>query len=208
MTTLHYIHDPLCGWCYGAAPLAIAATEVQGVELKLHGGGLWPEPTQLPEDTRRYIQQADARIAEMSGQEFGSAYLEELLLDANLVLDSKPTIAAILAATALDESKALAMIKAIQHAHYVEGQHVVQTQVLCDLAESIGLSREDFAKTLAQTDPSDHIALSRALMQKVGAGGFPTFVLEKEGQLYGVPHNQFARNAEGFKQWLNEASTQ
>lgn len=19
--TLHYIHDPLCGWCYGAAPL-------------------------------------------------------------------------------------------------------------------------------------------------------------------------------------------
>jgi putative protein-disulfide isomerase len=28
MTTLHYIFDPLCGWCYGAAPLVAAARTV------------------------------------------------------------------------------------------------------------------------------------------------------------------------------------
>ena len=27
---LHYIYDPLCGWCYGAAPLVEAARAVPG----------------------------------------------------------------------------------------------------------------------------------------------------------------------------------
>ena len=36
--TLHYIHDPLCGWCYGAAPLVKAALEV--LPVRAHGGGM------------------------------------------------------------------------------------------------------------------------------------------------------------------------
>jgi len=39
VATLHYFHDPLCGWCYAAAPLVTAAAAVPGVALKLHGGG-------------------------------------------------------------------------------------------------------------------------------------------------------------------------
>ena len=27
-TTLHYVYDPLCGWCYGAAPLLEAAADL------------------------------------------------------------------------------------------------------------------------------------------------------------------------------------
>src|SRR4029077_6515433 len=87
--TLHYLYDPLCGWCYGAEPLAKAAENVAGLTLKLHAGALWPEPTQLPEQMRRYIQQADARIAQTSGQPFGDSYLNHLLLDATLVLESR-----------------------------------------------------------------------------------------------------------------------
>jgi putative protein-disulfide isomerase len=110
--TLHYIYDPLCGWCYGAEPLVRAAQGIPGLALEMHAGGLWPQATHLPEATRRYIQQADARIAAMSGQPFGSAYLEGLLLDSTMVLDSRPTIAAVLAAAALDPTKALPMLLA------------------------------------------------------------------------------------------------
>ena len=35
MTTLHYIYDPLCGWCYGAAPLVEAARTAGAHELIL-----------------------------------------------------------------------------------------------------------------------------------------------------------------------------
>jgi putative protein-disulfide isomerase len=207
-TTLHYIYDPLCGWCYGAEPLVNAAREVEDLELQLHGGGLWPRPTQLPEETRRYIQQADARIADMSGQPFGPAYLDGLLLDANLVLDSKPTTAAVLAAQSLDAGntgKALAMLKGIQHAHYEHGRRVVEREVLCSIAEEIGLDRAAFSQALHAADAEAHIAATQALMARVGCAGFPTFVLQVENKLFGVSHQEFASDPASFGAWLRHA---
>ena len=87
---LHYIYDPLCGWCYGAEPLVRAAGTVLDLKLELHAGGLWPKPTHLPPEMRHYIRDADARIAQISGQPFGQAYLSGLLLDPTLVLESRP----------------------------------------------------------------------------------------------------------------------
>jgi protein-disulfide isomerase-like protein with CxxC motif len=75
------------------------------------------ETTKLPADTRRYIQQADARIANTSGQPFGEAYLSGLLLDPTMILDSLPPISAILATQSLDATKNLRKLRAIQRAH-------------------------------------------------------------------------------------------
>jgi len=202
---LHYLHDPLCGWCYGAEPLVRAAEAVDGLELRLHGGGLWPRPTSLPEDMRRYIQQADARIAAVSGQPFGDAYLDGLLLDPTLVLHSRPTIAAVLAAQALDARKATAMLRGIQHAHYEEGRRVVEPGVLSDIAAGCGLGREAFAAVLGQVPVDEHIEETRRLMGVVGSNGFPTFVLELDGALHAVPHQRFASDPQGFGDWLAAA---
>jgi putative protein-disulfide isomerase len=200
---LHYIYDPLCGWCYGAEPLALAASKVDGLELRLHAGALWPEPTQLPEGTRRYIQQADARIAQMSGQPFGAAYLSGLLLDPSMILDSRPVIAAVLAAQSLDSSKALQMLKGIQHGHYEQGRRVVEHDTLCDIAVEVGLDRDAFAAALGAVAVDAHIDDSRRLMGTVGAQGFPTFVLQIDGEWVGVPHQRFASAPTQFQDWLN-----
>ena len=32
---LHYIHDPLCGWCYAASPLVAAARQMPAMERRL-----------------------------------------------------------------------------------------------------------------------------------------------------------------------------
>jgi putative protein-disulfide isomerase len=199
---LHYIYDPQCGWCYGAEPLAWAAAGVDGLELKLHAGALWPQPTRLPEATRLYIRQADQRIAQMSGQRFGEAYHDGLLLDPTMVLDSRPTIAAVLAAQELDRDKGLAMLKAIQHAHYEHGRRVVEHDVLCDIAVEIGLDRDAFAAALRRVPVDEHIAASRRLMEQVGAHGFPTFVLQIGGDWYPVPHNRFASSPAQLGDWL------
>ena len=202
---LHYLHDPLCGWCYGAEPLVRAAETVDGLELSLHGGGLWPRPTSLPEDMRGYIQKADARIAAMSGQPFGEAYLDGLLLDPTLVLHSRPTVAAVLAAQALDARKAPTMLRGIQHAHYEEGRRVVEHGVLCDVAAGCGLGREAFAAALERVPVDEHIQETRSLMGRVGSNGFPTFVLELDGTLHVVPHQRFASDPPGFADWLGGA---
>ena len=38
--TLHYIYDPLCGWCYAASPLLQAAASLPGLDMQLHAGGM------------------------------------------------------------------------------------------------------------------------------------------------------------------------
>ena len=200
--TLHYLYDPLCGWCYGAEPLAKAAEGVIGLDLKLHAGALWPEPTQLPEHMRRYIQQADARIAQMSGQPFGDAYLNHLLLDPALVLESRPVVAAVLAAQQLDPTKALPMLRGIQHAHYEQGRHVVQEATLVDIAKSVGLDAAAFLSALHSVPVDRHIAEAREFMNNIGAQGFPTFVLQIGDDWFGVPHGRFASAPAQFAEWL------
>jgi putative protein-disulfide isomerase len=200
---LHYIYDPLCGWCYGAEPLVWAASKVDGLTLRMHAGGLWPQPTRLPEHTRRYIQQADLRVGQMSGQPYGEPYLNGLLLDPDLVLESRPVIAAVLAAQALDPGKALAMLRGIQHAHYERGRHVVRIETLREVAADIGLDVGAFEKALATVPVDEHIAESQELMNNVGAQGFPTFVLQVDGDWYAVPHSRFASAPAKFAEWLD-----
>jgi len=200
---LHYIYDPLCGWCYGAEPLAWAASTVPDLDLELHGGELWPQPTHLPEPTRLYIREADKRIAQMSGQRFGEPYHNGLLLDATMVLYSRPTIAAVLAAQQLDPAKALPMLKGIQHAHYEQGRRVVEPEVLADVAAECGLDRGEFSAALERAPVEQHIEQARGLMSAIGAQGFPAFVLQVGDDWYPVPHGRFASNPAQFHDWLD-----
>jgi putative protein-disulfide isomerase len=202
--TLRYIYDPLCGWCYGAEPLVVAASHVEGLDVELDAGCLWPEPTSLPEATRHYIREADARVAAMSGQPYGEAYLDGLLFDPALVLHSPPTIAAVLAAASLDASKGLTMLKAIQHAHYEQGRHVVQDSVLLDIASECGFEPAAFTAALGQVPVDAHIRATRELMAEVGAQGFPTFVLDIDERRLSVPHHHFASDPAAFGAWLEQ----
>jgi putative protein-disulfide isomerase len=202
--TLHYIHDPLCGWCYGAEPLVNAAEAVAGLTIRLHGGGLWPEPTRLPEETRLYIKEADSRVAAMSGQPYGAPYLDGLILDPTLTLESLPTTTAVLAAERVDATKGLEMLRGIQHAHYERGLKVVEPEVLRQIASEIGLDRAAFEAALDEVDAAAHITNTKRFMQQIGSHGFPTFVLQIGDQWFAVPNRQFASDAEGFAGWLSE----
>jgi putative protein-disulfide isomerase len=200
--TLHYIYDPLCGWCYGAEPLVSAAAQAPDLALALHGGALWAEPTQLPEATRLYIRQADQRIAAMSGQRFGPDYHNGLLLDPTMVLESRPPTAAVLAAQSLDPTKTLPMLRGIQHAHYEQGRRVVEPEVLADIAVEVGFDRAQFENALSSAPVEEHIDETHRLMSLVGAQGFPTFVLQVGEDLYPVPHGRFASQPAQFRDWL------
>jgi putative protein-disulfide isomerase len=152
---------------------------------------------------RRYIEQADQRVGQMSGQPYGEPYLNGLLFDPELVLESRPVIAAVLAAQALDATKALPMVRAIQHAHYERGEHVVRESTLRAVAAEIGLDGAAFAAALKTVPVDEHIAASQELMNNVGAQGFPTFVLQIGGEWFAVPHSRFASTPERFAEWLD-----
>jgi putative protein-disulfide isomerase len=119
------------------------------------------------------------------------------------VLESRPVIAAVLAAQALDPSQALPMLRGIQHAHYERGLHVVRKETLRAIAAEIGLDAAEFERRLPSVPVDEHIAESQELMNNVGAQGFPTFVLEIGNDWFAVPHGRFASTPAKFAEWLD-----
>ena len=182
MNTLHYVFDPLCGWCYAAAPLATAARDVPGLRIALHGGGMMTGANRraITPQWRACVMPHDRRIAQLSGQPFGAGYFDGLLNDTAAVMDSAPPTTAILAAEQLG-GRGLDLLHRLQQAHYVEGRRIADADVLGTLAEDIGLDRAAFDAafaSLAGGATDRHFAASRALLAEVGGQGFPTFALE------------------------------
>ena len=183
--TLHYIFDPLCGWCYGAAPLVAAARAV--VTTLGHAGGMMAGDHRQPVSARlrNHVVPHDHRIARLTGQPFGAAYFDDLLRDESAVFDSEPPITAILAAQQL-AGRGLDLLARAQVAHYQEGRRIAEPGVLGELAVQIGLVRADFERHYEDqrgAPTQAHIAQSRALLARAGGRGFPTFVLEDAGQM-------------------------
>lgn len=179
---LHYVFDPLCGWCYGAAPLLAAVSDLDSLQLALHGGGMMVGEFRIRIDVhwRDYVLQHDHKIADITGQPFGTAYTEGLLRDTTVWLDSAPPTTAILAAERLS-GKGLEMLHAIQSAHYVHGLKVSESAVLLELASNIGLDLPGFQAMFAELADSPtqvHFVESRLMLQSVGGQGFPTLALE------------------------------
>ncbi len=179
---LHYIFDPLCGWCYGAAPLLEAARAVPGLTVALHGGGMMTGSNrrQITPAWRGYVLPHDRRIEQLSGQPFGDAYINGLLNDTTAMMDSEPPITAILAAEAL-AGMGLDMLHRVQRAHYVDGLRIADLPVLVTLAQELGLDGAAFEAAYARqagAATQQHIDASRALLAQVGGQGFPTFVLD------------------------------
>ncbi|MDF3200026.1 DsbA family protein [Pseudomonas sp. 1912-s] len=204
--TLHYIYDPLCGWCYGAEPLLHAAQAV--VPIQLHGGGMMTGANRqsVSPQLRDYVMPHDRRIAEYTGQPFGEAYFEGLLRDHSAVFDSAPPISAVLAAEKI-AGRGLELLARLQTAHYVEGRRIADNDVLVSLAESIGLDPQAFEAAFDETLGAEtlaHIKDSRQWLAKIGGQGFPTLALEQDGQLQLLDISPWLGKPEAFSVWLRQ----
>lgn len=182
---LHYVFDPLCGWCYAAAPLIEAARGVAGLAVAFHAGGMLTGANRRPitAQWRDFVIPADQRIAQLSGQPFGEAYRDGLLRDTAAVLDSEPPTTAVLAAQAV-AGRGLDMLHRLQQAHYVEGRRIADAHVLASQAAAIGLDEAAFAAAFAEcagAPTQAHIAQSRQLLARLGGQGFPTLALQRPG---------------------------
>jgi len=208
-TTLHYIYDPLCGWCYGAAPLVKAARAVLAV--RPHGGGMMTGAHRqaVTPQLRAYVKQHDERIAQLSCQPFGLEYLDGLLCDTGVVFDSEPPTAAMLAAEQM-AGRGLDMLAQLQIAHYVEGRQIADRATLIAVAVTLDLDPAAFAEALDRqlgAAVQAHIRTTRELMAQVGAQGFPCFVLETGGVLQIVEIASYLGRPQDFQDWLRSQTT-
>jgi len=77
MPKILYVHDPLCGWCYGFIPAldAFAATHPD-IDIEVIPGGLVRGEKVGPYgDMLDYISTAAPRMTQITGQALGDAFL-------------------------------------------------------------------------------------------------------------------------------------
>ena len=201
--TLHYVYDPLCGWCYGAAPLLEATAGLPTLQIALHAGGLWLGSRRQPmgQALRDHVRPHDERIQALTGQPFGERYFNELLLSDGLLLDSEPPIRAILAVTELGGNE-LRLLHRIQQSHYLDGQWVGDQAHLARLAQEQGITPEAFALAFGQVDLAGHLAQSQGWLRQLGGQGFPTLGLMLGESLIPLPVSSFLGEPQAFASHL------
>ncbi|WP_175856203.1 DsbA family protein [Burkholderia anthina] len=183
---LHYVYDPFCGWCYGLAPLLTVAAETDGVEIIPHSGGMLAgdRAQTMSADWRGFVRPHEARITALSGQKFGDAYTEKAQFDYDILLDSGPPTAAMIAAEAVGKA-GLAMLKRLQIAYYVEGRPIANRDEIVRAAAEIGLDPSRFEQAFehASENLDAHFSESQALLEKLRGQGYPTLAVERDGVL-------------------------
>jgi putative protein-disulfide isomerase len=200
--TLHYLFDPLCGWCYGTAPVVAAAQEAPGVRVELHPTGLFSGPGARPMDDAfaAFAWSNDQRIARLTGQRFTEAYRHQVLGDRQGLLDSGPATVALTAVRLTEPARELEALKAIQIARYVSGSDVTSLAVLANLLDGLALGAA--AARIAHPDADllaanqARTARAQALMREVGARGVPTLIVESGEKRRVLDHTAAYANAQ------------
>ncbi|QUX95209.1 protein-disulfide isomerase [Marinomonas sp. CT5] len=204
MLNVHYFFDPMCGWCYGASSLVGVLADIPEFEIIYHPGGMIPKQAIDP-SFRQHILQADAQIANMTKAHFGDAYKARVTGTEDYIVDSYSTTRAFLVGQEMG-IEAHVMLAAIQKAHYQDGQHLDELNVLADLAVSMGLDKATWNEKMADSEAKmrSQVQESHDLMGQLQVSGYPTFILEKEDRLMRLPHSNYYGKTEEWKNYLAE----
>ncbi|RDC66366.1 DsbA family protein [Adhaeribacter pallidiroseus] len=199
-TTLYYIYDALCGWCYGFGPVIVKLHEkyTDSLEFKVISGGMITGSRVGPiTNMATYIRQASPRVTETTGVTFGEAYLNGLLSDVTYISNSTPPAIALCILKEAQPGKQVTWAHAIQKLMFQGGKSLNEPTAYLPLAEQAEISAETFTQKFA--DPA-YLAKAQeefAGAQQWGITGFPAVVLQKQDQLYlvangFVPYNQIS----------------
>jgi len=139
-TTLHYIFDPLCGWCYGASNSLEELTKVNTIYLKLLPSGLYSGSGDFPmtAEMATKIAREDDSIAVLSGNLFTNSYKKNVLNNKKTIFDSSlPTLAMSSVALTAPHKEWL-LLKAVQYARFILGDDVTNSEYLLHLIKRLG----------------------------------------------------------------------
>lgn len=202
MVKVHYFFDPMCGWCYGATALVEILAEVPEFEITYHPGGMIPKRAIDP-SFRQHILQADSQIAAMTKAHFGDAYKARVAGAGDFIVDSYSTTRAFLVGQDMG-IEAHKMLAAIQKAHYQDGKHLDELNVLADLAVYMGLDKTTWNEKMAGSEANmmNQVEESHQIMGQMQVSGYPTFIIEKDGKLIWLEHSKYYGRTAEWKTYL------
>ena len=202
---LIYFSDPMCSWCYGFSPVIedIRRTFGHALPIRVVMGGLRPgTETPMTEEAKLEIADHWTHVREATGLPFDGSGMAR----PGFAYDTDPAARAVVVARRDGEEMAAAFLTRTQRAFYAEGRDVTRPEVLADLAEEMGLDRDEFLVALASEIVKEETWRDYAISQRAGVTGFPTLVAGPNAEgVYGVVTRGFAPGEQVvpiLKDWL------
>lgn len=175
ISSLIYVGDPMCSWCWGFAPEVEALAVELPVEVVV--GGLRPGPMAQTLDERMagFLRHHWVEIAERTGQPFDTSFLER---GDGWLYDTEPAAIAVAQMRETAERSTLDYFTDIQRAFYGEGRDVTDYDVLTELAAEHAIDGTAFRASLESDEARDRAWNDFTRARNWGISGFPTLVGE------------------------------
>ena len=153
---LLYVFDAYCGWSHGfSGTLHEVASRHPELPLEVVSGGLFVGSRRVPIREFGYVQGANAKIAELTGAEFGDAY-ERLIADGSFVMDSEAAARGVAALRQAAPVRAAELAIALQQAFYADG---------LSLSDPETYRKAQLAGRISQDIPVNHSATFAPVIQ-------------------------------------------
>ncbi|MER5713890.1 DsbA family protein [Streptomyces sp. NPDC002132] len=173
---LVYVFDAYCGWSHGfSATLSDLASRHPELPVDVVSGGLFTGERRVPISRFGYVQGANAKIAELTGAEFGEAY-ERLIADGSFVMDSEAAARGVAALRGAAPERAAELAVAVQRAFYVDGLSLSDTATYRKVAESAGLDADAVAAAFESPEARTAAEADFARAAGLGVEGYPTLL--------------------------------
>ena len=183
---IYYVMDTMCGWCYGFSDVITKIHEKHKdkYDFEIIPGGMWigDEVKKMDTHLGEYIKTNNARIESLTNMHFGEAFNKNVLESSRRVLDSFPGAKAVVLFQKSNRDMSFNFLKKIQEAFFVNGEDMNDLAVYTKIAESFGISKEDFEKRFLSQELQEETFEYFNKGQELGARSFPTIILENENK--------------------------
>ncbi len=183
-STLFYVHDPMCSWCWGHRPEweKLQASLPKAVNVKNIVGGLAPDNDEvMPQAQQQAIASYWKQIHNLLGTEFNHDFWTK-----NKPRRSTyPACRAVIAARWQNCEEG--MNNALQEAYYLKAKNPSDVEVHLELASELGLDEVQFAADLASDKLEAAFNEELQFARSLPISGFPSMVLVHNEQAYVIP---------------------
>jgi len=186
--TVVYVFDAYCGWCWGFSKRIseFEAANRDRVSFTAVSGGLFTGKRVGPISLLTHVPEANARITQLTGAEFGEEF-KKLLDEGSFEMDSSHAGAAVAALKLQAPNRAVDWAHQLQDAFYQHGLSLSEPSTVAAIALRNGLDQFKVLRTLADGSAASQAEADFALARELGVNSYPTLLYIHGTRVHQLP---------------------
>ena len=185
-TSLYYIHDPMCSWCYAFSSSLSSLQKDLSPNIRMINllGGLAPDTLEpMPESLQNSIQQAWQQIEKTVPS---TQFNYDFWILNTPFRSTYPACRAILAARKQDTTFEAKILHAIQTAYYQKARNPSLQETLKECAAEVGLDTVEFIKDHVSPAIDSELQKEIQLARSMRVFSYPSLRLMHNEELFSI----------------------